>query len=827
MFAPDAVARRLRLRRRSAFGLFALLAVTAAVHLGLALLCLRTDQAIAALAPPAAGSSEIAALDATRATIGSLAALLTLVAGLAVAGWLRSAAASLEVLVGSPVARGRARSWSRWRPLVAAVRPDRDEWWAADRIGSSRALGGAILAGAGFGVPLWLLGTSLASAATGNPASRAGLWLAAAGAMLLASTCGLVCMLVQGVRRREAIALRNVVPFHVRSPRWRSLAPGLVAVGALVLVATQPIEVGKESSCSVPGFECLALTVPSDRASSDPKADEMIIPFAIHRATADRPRLLVVAVGGPGSSGLLEAPGRIDGFDSRLVDTFDIVFFDQRGVGASGGRDCEISATAHARAAADDVAAAEAFVVDCLHEAGVRPDELPRYRTGEVIEDLEALRTRLGYDRLSLYGESYGTVVAQAYALAHPERVDALVLDAPVDLALGGPGFWRHAVDGFRASLEATLGDCVSDRACSADLPDALATYRSIVDRLGRGPVEVSYPGADGILTDTISLRTFELGVGSMLYTESGRMLVQRALAERDRGDWAPLARLAGSRWSFVDDPTASEFAYYAVLCGDYRFAPGDPHDARRFLEVASESVDRGPFSSLAYVGLPCVFWPSPRLTPLDGRGLTDAPFPVLVLTSSADPITRASDARTLAERLPQAWLVETSGGSHVTFGDGLACVDDRVVALLVDRRPPALPITRCRGNVTSGYMSLTPRDAGGYLDALDALVATDTEIYLAPEYRSWRRDRSLTFGCRYAGSVHVDPDADRDRLSLMGCVFARGLTLDGTGWLDRDTGAMRLDVRAGRNEVTYRAGPDGSRSVKGTWSGSPVDLTD
>ena len=51
-----------------------------------------------------------------------------------------------------------------------------------------------------------------------------------------------------------------------------------------------------------------------------------------------------------------------------------------------------------------------------------------------VVEDLEALRVRLQQDRLTLLGHSWGGMLAMAYAAAHPDRVDRLIL-----VGSGGP----------------------------------------------------------------------------------------------------------------------------------------------------------------------------------------------------------------------------------------------------------------------------------------------------------------------------------------------------------------------------------------------------
>ena len=56
------------------------------------------------------------------------------------------------------------------------------------------------------------------------------------------------------------------------------------------------------------------------------------------------------------------------------------------------------------------------------------PDDTREYRTEDYVSDLEELREHLGLDRMLLLGHSHGGVVAAAYAAAHPDRVERLVL---------------------------------------------------------------------------------------------------------------------------------------------------------------------------------------------------------------------------------------------------------------------------------------------------------------------------------------------------------------------------------------------------------------
>jgi proline iminopeptidase len=57
-----------------------------------------------------------------------------------------------------------------------------------------------------------------------------------------------------------------------------------------------------------------------------------------------------------------------------------------------------------------------------------RPADPRAYTTGDYVADLDELREQLGLERMLVLGHSHGGVVAAAYAAAHPNRVDRLVL---------------------------------------------------------------------------------------------------------------------------------------------------------------------------------------------------------------------------------------------------------------------------------------------------------------------------------------------------------------------------------------------------------------
>ncbi len=79
------------------------------------------------------------------------------------------------------------------------------------------------------------------------------------------------------------------------------------------------------------------------------------------------------------------------------------------------------------------------------------PQLTPQTMTiAEMVGDLEALRTHLKLERILLAGHSWGGMLAMAYAAAHPDRVDRLVL-----IGSGGPD--TQFFEWFGTNIEARL----------------------------------------------------------------------------------------------------------------------------------------------------------------------------------------------------------------------------------------------------------------------------------------------------------------------------------------------------------------------------------
>ncbi len=583
--------------------------------------------------------------------------------------------------------------------------------------------------------------------------------------------------------------------------------------------AAEVLEALNGEPCPESDFTCVAIEMPLDHFDSS--NEEVIeVTFAVLPATGESKGAFVTATGGPGTAGILSADSYTSALDPAITENFDIVFFDQRGVGMSGGLTCPEAALGLYRtdanpstASGQDLLAnsASTFVSECVSEMG-DPDILPFLSTAQVVEDLEVFRQTFGFEQFVLYGESYGTQVAQTYAAAHPESLDRLLLDGTVDLTLDHFAFYGEQATAFGQTLEATFDACVADPACTDDFgDDPGAAYDRLASQLAEGPISTDFPLPDGTTASRdFSFADLEIIASAQMYAEDDRMLFLRALAAQSgRDDLIPLLRLLYPNLgiepqdeSIIEDPSWSDAIYYAVECQDYGFPGDEPEDVVEEFFTAGASYDDQRLGSIFYGDLPCAFWPdrntdAERPEPLVAEGV-----PTLVLGATADPATPYPQGAAVFGRLETGFLMTQGGGPHVIFGRGNPCPDEDTTAFIVDGTPP--PVSVCEGDVADSYLPLMPASASEFDNAEAMLDAIEWELSYLPEYYYWDGLEDTAAGCGLGGIVTFTPTDFGFGFQFEECGLAEGLIVTGSGEYDADGDVFSLDIINGGPECSY-----------------------
>lgn len=561
-------------------------------------------------------------------------------------------------------------------------------------------------------------------------------------------------------------------------------------------------------------FTCVTLTVPLDHLA-DRTADTLDVVFAVLPASGERQGMFVTVTGGPGTAGTAYADSYTAAFDPTIPEHFDIVFFDQRGMGQSGGLACPEAAAVYYQADTRGLtraqeaaarAAAQTFADDCVAEVS-DPSLLPYLGTAQAVEDLELFRLAMQEERLWLYGESYGTQYAQTYARAHGDHLAGLILDGTVDLTLTGYEYYEQQAAAFSDTLTGTLLACGDDPACRADLGRRpVLVYDRLAARLARSPVTFRFPLPDGPAERrTFTLADLEAVAASQMYAPGDRMLFTRALAAYGaRNDLVPLARLLyvdlgldPVTLEVIPDPTWSEAIYYGVECQDYAYPGSTPAQRAENYLRAGDAVEAAlpRLGSLFYGDLPCAFWPDPTTVLTRPEPLLAAGLPTLVLGATADPATPVGNGMAVYEALDDGYLVTQQGGPHVIYGRGEPCIDDVVTNFLLFGETPADRETECPGVVMDDYVPLAVRSARQLDTLAEAFLALEDELYYLPEYYYWDGAEEVAVGCARGGALTLVPDDEVYAFALDDCSLLRELALTGSGYQDPFTGGFSWEV--------------------------------
>jgi pimeloyl-ACP methyl ester carboxylesterase len=522
--------------------------------------------------------------------------------------------------------------------------------------------------------------------------------------------------------------------------------------------------------------QCGQVVVPLDRGGALPGTIGLRVK-ALPPTGGGAPSGTVLALaGGPGQA----AVPLLDTFAGVLrpvLRTRRLVTFDQRGTGGSGRLRC---------AALSGRGSLVSAIGRCASELGSRRTG---YTTTASVEDVEAVRSALGADRLILYAASYGTKVALLYAATYPEHVDRLVLDSIVP---------PDGIDPFQLSTLASISRVlrsVCDAQCRftrdpgadvAALARRLAHERlrgSVLDGAGRRHrVSISEPELLGLLLDGDFDRYLRAALPAA---------VRGALA----GDPAPLLRLTvHSGGAGLSAGSDSDAVYAATTCQD-GFVPwpaGTPPERRRAaVDAAAAGIaarafapfDRATVRALGSADL-CRAWPeSPIVQPLPSLPAT----PTLILSGDDDLRTPRLDAEALAERLPGGVLLEVPDAGHgVLFSDPSSCAR-RALATFVggsvpgdcrrhDAFAPPLPLAPRRLADLRGVGRL-PRHSARTVTALVRTIGDATDQLLQQLLAGEGSVRP--FGGLRGGSAALE----RSRgLHLRGYSFVPGVTV--SGWI-------------------------------------------
>ncbi|MFL6658576.1 MAG: alpha/beta fold hydrolase [Massilia sp.] len=422
----------------------------------------------------------------------------------------------------------------------------------------------------------------------------------------------------------------------------------LLALTGIAEIATAKPVAQQGRSCHLPGSEealrCLHLPVALDPAQPNGPTLSLHVTIAPAFRESAKPDPLFILAGGPGQAGT-DVLVLLNNTFRRVRATRDIVFIDQRGTGLSDKLDCPHQPNEESRSEADMEAEARACI-------GAVKQPFAAYSTANAARDIEQVRLALGYGRINLWGASYGTRLAQAYARAYPGQVRAAILDGVLAPDQVIPAGGR---DG-QAALELVFRQCAQDKACHKAFPALASEYAAVSARVAAGGVKLQIPDprtARPLALDMSSER-FLGTIHNVLYSALDARRLPFLIHSAYLGEWGPFVARRNAAGDFSGDGPVSELLHLAVVCAE---------DWPR-LTPQLRAADAAPLTApvLARMGSMCAMMP---VKPATWVAPTTITAPVLMLSGLLDPVTPPHRAEAAGRYLSTAQHLTVAWAGH------------------------------------------------------------------------------------------------------------------------------------------------------------------
>ena len=568
----------------------------------------------------------------------------------------------------------------------------------------------------------------------------------------------------------------------VASPRHSATTlTGRATAARLAAAAAVPTKA--QVACGTNGLVCTQVTVPLDRTGVVPGTISLHVEELPAQGTAAGTVFLIAGGPGQGSAHVFGlGDPNADNLFRFLFPGYNLVAYDDRGTGASGLIDCPPLQVAITADAQRNAAAA------CGASLGAAASF---YSTADHAEDLEAVRQALGVDQVALYGVSYGTKLAMAYALAHPDHVSRLLLDSvlPTDLQ---DSYGSNVLQSLTTTLQTLCasGGC-SGSTLASDLV-ALANAYAAKPLIGKVPLASGSSRSERV--DGLELLSVVLDAD--LSPGLAAELPGTLHAARS-GNTQPLLRLA-----LLHDATSQESSadlsfglYAATVCrdGPFPWQPDTPIAGRSaILQAAIAALPAGtlgPFGPWA-AGFGnadfCLGWPGPT----GGAALGAGPLPnvpMLAVSGGFDMRTPTPGAQSVVAKFPQGHLLLVPGVGHSTVtADPSGCALNAVRSWILGQQVPATCPRRPPLVLPLGALP-PPGPAVPKRAASPRVTLTDAKETLLDAQALWLMTSGLGGGTVtlpgiFGGRLVAAPKS----IKLVGYADAHGITLSGTLGLKR-----------------------------------------
>lgn len=428
-----------------------------------------------------------------------------------------------------------------------------------------------------------------------------------------------------------------------------------------------PLQLAPCELSGVPGpARCGVFRVPEDSLAPRGRAIPLFV--AVLPATGERAGdPLFFLSGGPG-----QAPSEQAEFVASLFagirDSRDLVLVDLRGTGRSAPLDCDFHGGDPRNIMGEAFPAA---AVRACRDSLSRRADLRLYTTGRAMRDLEQMQQALGYERINLYGTSYGTRAALEYARRYPSRVRSMILRGVTPPSLVAPLPFARDV---QRSMDLLLDECGRDPGCRAAYPDLAGSLRAVLRTLEQGPAPASVDTGGGRVPVAVTRDAFTSILRSMLTAPSVAAQIPRMVTEAARGNFDPAAQTIYTLRRSAPAGVSYGFQLSVICTEDVpRIRDGD-------VPAEVEGTFMGDQSVRQYRSA-CAEWPRGELPPEAGAPVR-VDVPALLVSGNHDPATPPRWAEDALRGLSRGRHVVIPAASH--SADATRPCADKVFAAFI-----------------------------------------------------------------------------------------------------------------------------------------------
>ena len=363
--------------------------------------------------------------------------------------------------------------------------------------------------------------------------------------------------------------------------------------------------------------------------------------------------------GGPGQSAVDAYP--LTGYTTKIRQQRDVVLVDQRGTGASNPLACELRDPKIAQEMIGESMVAEK-VRACRSDLEKKAD-LTHYTTSIFADDLDDVRQAMGYDKINLFGGSYGTRAALVYLRRHGDHVRTIAMEGVAPPQYRIPLAFPKTTQG---SVDQLIARCAADDACRKDFPNLKKEFQEIVDRLEKTPAHFEVDnGAAGTQPVTLTRGMFVAALRPLLYIPGIISEFPYMIHRAYQNDWSIYGSAVIQVRNAIDKQIDRGMSL-SVIC-----AEDIPGTTEAMIRRDTTGTYLGDSQVRAYQKA-CGDWVQGAI-PKDYYAPIRSAVPALLISGALDPATPPEASAQAAKDLSNSRVVVVKEGTH---GTGSPCID-------------------------------------------------------------------------------------------------------------------------------------------------------